>query len=431
MENKKIDLKNLKGTVDFLPEEQAVRDKIVDTLKNNFVKYGYMPLETPILNDFDLLKYKYQDGAEILNEIYRLSDQAHRQIGLRYDLTIPFCKVIGLNKNLTMPFRRYEIGKVFRDGPVKAGRAREFWQCDVDVVGIDGRYIEVEQMQMVKNIFAELGIDVVIKWNNRKLMTGIIQTIGIADDKIDAVIGLVDRLAKISKQELFEEFAKLQIDTGTAQKLLGMFEKSLDDLNLLFAESKNQNLASGLCECNDVQKYIEELDLAKNTQFEPKLARGLGIYTDTVFEFFDKEGRISSSLGGGGRYNKIITDFMDNGMQYPACGLSFGLEPIYYILSRQIETSFVDVLVVPMDTQIECLRLADNLRSLGARVVVDLVNKKVKKSFEYANKTKVKFVMVVGENEINSKTYSIKNMQTGEQKSMTRDALFEFVKQNI
>ena len=122
---KEIELKNLKGTTDFPPEEQALRNKIIDSLKNTFEKYGYMPLETPMLNSFDLLKYKYEDGAEILNEVYKMKDQGNRDIGLRFDLTVPFCKFIGLNHDLVMPFRRYEMGKVFSDGPVKLGRARE------------------------------------------------------------------------------------------------------------------------------------------------------------------------------------------------------------------------------------------------------------------------------------------------------------------
>ena len=137
-------LMNLKGTDDFLPNEQSIRNKIINTLRNHFESYGYMPLETPILNYYDLLASKYSNDAEILSEIYKLKDQEDRNLGLRYDLTVPFCKVIGLNKDLRMPFRRYEIGKVFRNGPVKLGRTREFYQCDVDVVGIDNRLIEAE-----------------------------------------------------------------------------------------------------------------------------------------------------------------------------------------------------------------------------------------------------------------------------------------------
>ena len=431
MEKKKIELKNLKGTFDFLPEKQIVRDNIINILKKNFVKYGYQPLETPILNEYDLLKYKYEENAEILHEIYKLTDQGKREIGLRYDLTIPFCKVIGLNKDLTMPFRRYEIGRVFRDGPVKAGRAREFYQCDVDVVGIDGRFVEVEQMQMVSKVFAELGIDVEIRWNNRKLMCGILEFFGIEPEKFDDVIGLIDRLEKISEQELFEEFEKLGIDKARTEELLGLFSKSLEEYEALANQSNIQNFVDGLAECKEIQEYIEKLDLQNIAKFSPKLARGLGIYTGTVYEFFDKQRRISSSLGGGGRYNKIITDFMDNGVEYPAVGLSFGLEPIYYILSQDSVQSFVDVLIVPMGTEIECMQLAEKLRGVGAKTIVEFGGKKIKKAFDYANKQNIKFVMVVGENEINSKLYSIKDMQKGEQQSMSLEDVLKFVEKNI
>ena len=425
---KDIELKNLKGTFDFAPEEMAVRNEIISKLKNVFELYGYMPLETPILNDFDLLKYKYEDGAEILNEVYKLKDQGNRDIGLRFDLTVPFCKFIGLNKELTMPFRRYEIGKVFRDGPVKMGRAREFYQCDVDVVGIDGRYIEIEQMQMVVNVFKSLGIDIVIKWNNRKLMSGLLLELGILEEKVNDVISLIDRLEKITKQELFQEFEKIGINEQKTAEILDIFNKNLQEYEKMFENSQNSVLCEGILECKEIDNLIKELSLENNTKFSPTLARGLGIYTGTIFEFFDKMGRISSSLGGGGRYNKIITDFMNNGNSYPACGLTFGLEPIYAIMKNEYKQNFVDVLVVPMETQIKCLNLANKLRDVGAKVVIDFSGKKVKKSFEYANKLEIKYVIVIGENEIQNNCYALKNMQTGEQVELDEKSLIETIK---
>ena len=429
--DKKIELKNLKGTCDFLPNEQMIRNDIIDVLKKSFDKYGYLPIETPMINEFDLLKYKYQDGAEILDEIYRLTDRGKRELGLRYDLTIPFCKVIGLNRDLTMPFRRYEIGKVFRDGPVKAGRAREFYQCDVDVVGIDGRFIEAEQMQMVLDVFSKLNIDVVIKWNNRKLMCGLLEYLGYDKNQFDDIIGLIDRLEKISRKELVEEFEKIGIKEAKIDEILDIFSKNLADYQKMFENSQIENLQNGQRECTEMQDCIYKLGLQSKTEFSPKLARGLGIYTGTVYEFFDREKRISSSLGGGGRYNKIITDFMDNGQEYPAVGLSFGLEPIYYILSQEKKTKNADVLIIPMNTEIKCLEVAKKLRDIGAKVIVELSGKKIKKAFDYANKLDIKFVMVVGEDEINSGLYSIKDMQKGEQYSFAFDDILNFIEDNI
>lgn len=429
MKKENFELRNVKGTFDFLPQSQAIRNNIMDILKKNFVKYGYMPLETPILNEFDLLKYKYSENAEILSEIYRLTDQGKRDLGLRYDLTVPFCKVIGLNKDLQMPFRRYEIGKVFRDGPVKLGRTREFYQCDVDVVGIDGRYIEVEQMQMVLNIFKELNIDICIKWNNRKLMVGILEYLGYKENQFDEIIGLIDRCEKITIEELKKEFENIGINNQGATQILDMFAKSLDDYAKIAKETEIQNFVEGLNECLEVQQLVEKLEIQNKVVFTAKLARGLGIYTGTVFEFFDNEKRITSSLGGGGRYNRIITEFMDNGTEYPAVGLSFGLEPIYAILSETAQNNFVDVMIIPMDTQIECLKIAEKLREAGFKTIIDFSGKKLKKSFDYANKTNIKFVMVVGENEINTKQFSIKNMQTGEQFSFEIEKIVEYLKE--
>ncbi len=425
---KEIELKNLKGTTDFKPDEQALRDDIISKLKQIFRSYGYMPLETPILNSFDLLKYKYSDDAEILNEVYKLKDQGNRDIGLRFDLTVPFCKFIGLNKDLTMPFRRYEIGKVFRDGPVKLGRAREFYQCDVDVVGLDGRFIEIEQMQMVINAFRSLGINILIKWNNRKLMTGLLQYLGICEDKINSCVSLIDRLSKITKQELYEEFDKFEIKSSQVDELLDMFNKSLSEYVTIFASSTNETLNEGIRECQIIDELIKKLNLENNTAFSPTLARGLGIYTGTIFEFFDKQNRITSSLGGGGRYDKIITGFMNNGLSYPACGLTFGLEPIYAILQSNYNENFVDVLIVPMGTEVKCLGIANKLRSVGANVVTDLTGKKIKKAFEYANKLNIKYVMVIGENEINENKYSLKDMSLGEQVTLNENDLIETIK---
>ena len=412
-------LQNLKGTYDFLPNEQIIRNNITDILRTNFEKYGYLPIETPILNKFDLLAYKYSSEAEILKEIYHLSDQAERELGLRYDLTIPFCKVIGINKDLSMPFRRYEIGRVFRNGPVKAGRAREFYQCDVDVVGIKGRYIEAEQLLMVKNVFDELNIDIEIKWNNRKLMQGLLMELNIDECLIDQVISLIDRIEKTTYNELVIEFNKIGIEKEKVDNIFDIFDKSLDEYVSNYQDSTNNLLKEGLDECIELNNYLKALDV-KCAVFYPKLARGLGIYTDTVYEFFDKEKRITSSLGGGGRYDKIITDFMSNGEEYPAVSLNFGFEPIYTILKdNNISTNLIDVLIIPMDTKVECLKIATSLRAKGINTLIEMNDRKIKKSFAYADKQHIKYVIVVGNDELDKGMYTLKDMQTGNQEMLS------------
>ena len=428
---KEIKIQNLKGTTDYLPEEQILRDKITNTLKSIFEVYGYMPIKTPILNKYDLLSYKYDEDAEILNETYKLTDQGERKLGLRYDLTIPFCKVIALNKDLRMPFKRYEIGKVFRNGPVKLGRMREFYQCDVDVVGINSRMIEIEQIIMVKKTFDKLGIDILIKWNNRKLMSGLITYAGISDNLIDKVISIIDHMEKITRSDMIREFNKIDIDNNKAEEILNLFNLTLDEYNTKFKDTDNELIKTGLDEINEINDLINKYNLEDNTIFSPTLARGLSIYTGIVFEFFDKKMRITSSLGGGGRYDKIITDFIDDGNIYPACGLSFGLEPIYAILKEEItDKSLIDVLIIPMDTEVECMSIATTLRDNGIKVMVEMNKRKLKKSFEFANKTNIKYVIVVGENEIKESKYSLKNMLDGTQELLSIDEIIKRVKNN-
>lgn len=419
-----MELKNLKGTEDFLPKEQIIRNKIIDTLKTNFEKYGYMPLETPILNYYDLLALKYEDGDEILNEIYRLTDQGNRDIGLRYDLTVPFCKVVGMQKELRLPFRRYEIGKVFRNGPVKLGRTREFYQCDVDVVGIDGRLIETEQIIMAIEIFKKLGIDINVLYNNRKLMNGLLIEAGIENPTF-GVIGILDKLDKVDRIEIYKMFEEQNIDKKITDNIFSIFGKTLDEYNTLYNNTSNTLLKEGLEELNEVTNYLKKLNYENNITFDSYLSRGLEIYTGIVFEFRDKLKRINGSLGAGGRYDKIITNFINDGNTYPAVGLSFGLEPIYVILKNEENKEMIDYYIIPMDTETECLILAQKLRNKNKKVLIEMNKRKIKKSFDYANKENIPYVIVVGENEVKENKITIKNMKESSQEMIDID---EFVR---
>ena len=419
-----MELKNLKGTEDFLPKEQIIRNKIIDTLKTNFEKYGYMPLETPILNYYDLLALKYEDGDEILNEIYRLTDQGNRDIGLRYDLTVPFCKVVGMQKELRLPFRRYEIGKVFRNGPVKLGRTREFYQCDVDVVGIDGRLIETEQIIMAIEIFKKLGIDINVLYNNRKLMNGLLIEAGIENPTF-GVIGILDKLDKVDRIEIYKMFEEQNIDKKITDNIFSIFGKTLDEYNTLYNNTSNTLLKEGLEELNEVTNYLKKLNYENNITFDSYLSRGLEIYTGIVFEFRDKLKRINGSLGAGGRYDKIITNFINDGNTYPAVGQSFGLEPIYVILKNEENKEMIDYYIIPMDTETECLILAQKLRNKNKKVLIEMNKRKIKKSFDYANKENIPYVIVVGENEVKENKITIKNMKESSQEMIDID---EFVR---
>ena len=262
-------------------------------------------------------------------------------------------------------------------------------------------------------------------------MSTIIEDSKISNDKIEEVISIIDKLEKISKEELLRELFKIGVGEETANKLLENFNKSLNDYMLMYENDQRQLTIEAIKEIKALSNYIEKLGLTNNTTFTPTLARGLSIYTSTVFEFFDKKQRLNCSLGGGGRYDKIITDFIDDGNIYPAVGLSFGLEPIYTIIKEEISTNnLIDVYIIPMDTEIESLKLARNLRKKNINTIVEMNNRKLKKCFEYASKEAIKFVIVVGSDELKDNMYTIKDMTTSTQLKLSYNDLEEYILKN-
>ena len=258
-----MELLNVKGTSDSLPKKEIIKRKVVNTLTDTFEKFGYLPLDTSILCYYDLLASKYSGGSEILKEVYTLKDQGERDLGLRYDLTVPFAKVISMNagKEITLPFKRYEVGKVFRDGPVKTGRAREFYQCDVDVCGIEGSYIEAEMLSMTSLAYKRLGIDIYIEINNRKLLQGFIIDSQIPEELASNVILSVDKLAKIGEAGVKKELEEYQIDENKLNKLFNYFKLSIEDLDSL--NIINEYFIQGREEIKELFTYIKELGLTE------------------------------------------------------------------------------------------------------------------------------------------------------------------------
>ena len=305
---KNEELKNVRGCIDFGGKEAAIRNFISKTLQEVFEKYGYSPLETSILCYYDLLALKYDEDNDILKEIYKVSDQGNRNLALRYDLTVPFAKFIASNKDIKLPYKRYEIGKVFRDGPIKKGRVREFIQCDVDSVGIEGQMIEAELISIFVEGYKKLGIDIIIKYNNRKLMNGLIEVCNISREKINQVITLIDKIEKMSNNELMQELYNLELQEKQVEDLFNYLNKDLNSLNNLFKDSNNINLKEGLEELNQLNNYINSLNLDDYVKFTPSLARGQEYYTGTIFEVYAKDGIVKSSIGGGGRYDNMIVN---------------------------------------------------------------------------------------------------------------------------
>jgi histidine--tRNA ligase len=418
-------IQNVKGGYDFLPKEQKIRDYINSIIIENFKKYGFVNIETPILCYYDMLSDKYDENNDILKEIYRLTDQGNRNLGLRYDLTVPFAKFIALNKNkISLPFKRYEISKVFRDGPVKVGRDREFTQCDADVVGIKGQYIEAELLSLFIKTFKEFNIEIIIKYNSRKLMTGLIIESGISEELVPEVTTIVDKKDKLKDIEFNQMLSELGLTEKVIKNLNNYFQMNLSTLNQVFKNSNNEKILKGLEEVNNLSEYLRQLEL-NCCNFDITLARGQNYYTGNVFEVYDKRERIKGSIAAGGRYDEMIGNFIGDGKEYPTVGISFGLSAIYELLKKDLEKekSNTDIFIIPMGTEIESLKLANQFRKNGYNVDIEMNKRKLKKSLDYANREKIKYVIVIGTDEISSGQLKIKNMDDGTEMLINIDAL--------
>lgn len=409
-------IQNVKGGYDFGPKEQKIRDYINSVIIKNFKEYGFNSIETPILCYYNMLNDKYDENNDIVKEIYRLTDQGNRDLGLRYDLTVSFAKFIALNKNnITFPFKRYEIAKVFRDGPVKVGRDREFTQCDADVVGIEGQYIEAELLSLFVKTFKELNIDIYIKYNSRNLMTGLILESGIDENLVPSVTTILDKKDKLPFSEFKETLKEIGLSNNQINNLNKYFNLSLNELKGIFINTSNDKIVLGLEEVDKLNYYLSKLEIDDICKSDIKLARGQNYYTGNVFEVYDKKQRVTGSIAAGGRYDKMIGNFIDDDEKYPTVGISFGLSTIYEILKNEIfdNESNTEFYIIPMNTEIESLKIANILRSKGYSVEIEMNNRKLKKSLDYANKQGIRYVIIIGSDEIENNQITIKNMKTG------------------
>ncbi|GGP11756.1 histidine--tRNA ligase [Oceanobacillus neutriphilus] len=418
---KKMNYQNVKGTQDYLPESESIRRNIRRTLEDVFIQYGCQPLETPILNYTELLASKYGGGAEILEEMYTLTDRGERDLALRYDLTIPFAKVAAMNPTLKMPFKRYEIGKVFRDGPIKTGRFREFTQCDVDIVGVDSQMAEAELMMMALDAFDKLRLKVNIQYNNRKLLTGVLELFGVEEADINKTVLILDKLEKIGVNAVIGELNELGL-SGESIRLVRKFLTDENNTNFSYFESlsvQNEKVKQGLQELKELKLYLDYLDINEQCVFNPFLARGLEIYTGTVYEVFLANQSITSSIGSGGRYDNAIGGLMGTGETFSTVGISFGLDVIYTAVSAsgagRKSGKEIDYYIIPLGTQKEALLVSKYLRDKGYKAEVEMGNKKISKALERANKEKIRNVIIIGDNEVKNNQFKVKNMLLGEE----------------
>lgn len=447
-----------KGTRDFSPVEVAQRDYIFGIIKDVFQTFGFQPIETPSFENSSTLMGKYGEEGDrlifkILNsgdflkkaDVNSLADKNSKQItsqisekALRYDLTVPFARYVVQRQNeLSFPFKRFQMQPVWRADRPQKGRFREFYQCDADVVGSKSLWQEVEFVQLYDTVFTKLKLSgTTIKMNNRKILSGIAEIIGAKDQLIDFTVAL-DKLDKIGREGIVKEMKQKGISEGAIKKLSPLFSLSgsntekLDQLSEMLKGSEEG--LEGVRELRFVTDAVLELGLQTALlELDVTLARGLNYYTGAIFEVAAPEGVKIGSIGGGGRYDDLTGIFGLKDMS--GVGISFGLDRIYLVLE---ELDLFEEVVQPEPQVVfvnfgekealYCFKAMKSLREAGVRAEVYPDSAKMKKQMNYANNRNIPFVVLVGSNEIEKNTFTIKNMQNGTQQECDLKELLQVV----
>jgi histidyl-tRNA synthetase len=397
---------------DFPPEEKILRDEVISVLKSVFELYGFSPLETPVVERWEVLSAKYSGGEEILKETFKLTDQGGRQLGLRYDLTVPLARFVGMNPTIKRPFKRYQIGTVYRDGPIKKGRTREFYQCDADIVGSSSPLADAECVQLALDVFEKLGIDVEVKINNRKVLYELAQAAEIPEELTEAAILSLDKLEKTGPDGVLREM----IERGIARASAERFLSGAQDREAL-------KKGEGYRELEPVLSALQD----PRVVWTPSLARGLSYYTGTIYEVYAKNSSVTGSLAAGGRYDNMIGQFLGGSEKIPAVGISFGLEPILEVLKekhseRIVRKTVTQVYVIPFKTLLaEGRAICQQLRRAGIKADMDFSAKGISDGLKYANAYEIPFVVIVGPDEVAAGKVKLRDMRSGEEKLLTVD----------
>lgn len=425
MTKSKTEPRTLAGFMELMPNEQILFEQIKQKIEKTYQKFGFLPLDTPILELSEVLLAKA--GGETEKQIYRF-EKGDTDISMRFDLTVPLAKYVAKNYgNLSFPFRRYQIGKVYRGERTQKGRFREFYQCDIDIIG-DGELSVINDAELpsvIYNIFKELGFDdFTIRINNRKILNGLFESLNQKENATE-ILRIIDKIEKIGKEAVIEELEKIEIPSDAINKIMDFIEiegttdeklQKLNELNI-----KNEEFETGLDELTQVVKYVRIFGIPEaNFKVDLTIARGLDYYTGTVYETFLNQYRELGSVCSGGRYENLAEYYTDK--QLPGVGISIGLTRLFYKLNelqliKAEKKSIAEVLVVPMVQDLTVpIQIATDLRKKGISTEVYLNDKKLKAKMKYADKLEIPYVIVVGEDEINSGIVKIKNMKTGEEK---------------
>jgi histidyl-tRNA synthetase len=406
------------GTRDFLPHEMVKRQEVIDKIKASFESYGFSPSETPAFEYAELLEGKYGEEEKL---IYKFEDMGGRKLALRYDLTVPLVRVVAMNQ-LTMPYKRYCISRVWRFDRPQKGRFREFWQCDVDIVGVSDMNADAEIISCAIDAFEALGLKgFKFKVNNRKVLDELLAKIGISKDRELAVFRALDKLEKLGEKEVRKELKEIPED-----KLDGLMNalkiKSLEEIEKLLGETE------GVKEMRRLFKLIEEY--GKGVDLDLSMVRGLDYYTGPIFEVALGD---YGSIAGGGRYDKIIGKISEK-EDVPAVGISLGIERIIEVmreknlLSKRKSSAKVYVLRADSESEDTAVRIMQKLRRSGFATVGDLLGRNFSNQMKYADKLGVEKIVIVGKKDLADGNVTVRDMESGDQAIVPKDKVVEALK---
>ena len=448
-----------RGMRDFLPEEVRKREYVIGVIKDVYERYGFEPLETPAAENIETLMGKYgEEGNQLIFKILKRGvheGSGEADLALRYDLTVPLARVVAEYRDkLPKFFKRYQIQPVWRADRPARGRFREFYQCDVDVLGSRSMIVEAEICGAASEVLKKLGFtDFCVRLNHRKVLTGILGVAGVALDQHESALIALDKLDKIGSEGVKKEFTARGINEVAGDRLLTFFADlaSLEHAADIAAEdipvqalnravlgrivefvNSNELGAIGVAELQSTLDFAEAIGIASRVKIDPTLARGLSYYTGAIMEINVKD--LAGSLGGGGRYDNLVGMFL--GQDIPACGFSLGLERILVVMSERnmfpadVSSAPADVMVAIWNEESihDSIALAQELRASGLRVDLYPEADKLGKQFKYASSLKVPFVAVIGDDERARGQVALKNMETGEQRAVARNEVAAFMK---
>lgn len=437
MNQNKVEPRILSGFMELMPGEQVVFNKYLQIIRETYEEFGFVPLESPMIEYSDVLLAKI--GEDTKKEIYRFN-RGDDDLSLRFDLTVPLARFVAMKgQQLTFPFRRYQVGKVFRGERPQKGRYREFYQCDIDIIGNGSLSLvnDAEIPAVIYRLFKKLNLgDFVIRISNRKVLTGFVASLGYLE-KTDEVLRIVDKLEKVGQESVVNEMVEMGLNIEAANKVIKFVKIWGDNKSIIKQlkdfEVKNDTYTEGVEELEKVVEMAYGFGVTEgNLKIDLTIARGLAYYTGTVYETKLLDERVSGSVCSGGRYDDLAESYTN--VSYPGVGISIGLTRLFSqllasgIISVEKQTPS-EVLVVTLDNDLKfALEVATALREKGIKTEVYTEDDKFKKKLNYANKMGVPYVAIIGEEEIKAKKVTLKNMKTGEQEMVKVSTVIDGLK---